>query len=79
MCVIVVNCVLIGHAVAETWRLMRFVFKMAALRHFGFVICIRVFRALTTNIWWYLSLSLPQAIIYNLPTCDLASNMPTVF
>jgi len=47
------NFVEIGEIAAEIWRFFDF-FKMAAVRHHGFVV--RVFGQPTEGIWWSLSL-----------------------
>jgi len=40
LCVTLPNFVVIGQTVAEIWRFLDFIFKMAAVRHHGFVVCV---------------------------------------
>jgi len=47
------NSVAIGETVAEIWQFFYFFFKMAALPHLRFVVC--MFGPPTKSIWWCLS------------------------
>jgi len=54
MCIIVPNFIEIGQTFAEIWRVAGFFFKMAAVRHLGFVVRLQEPPTMTT--WWSLSL-----------------------